>query len=111
MITGKPLFFGNRTIKDQLESIFKFIKIESKSDFEELSNLPKWDSSLSSLELKENFNFYSQFSKEALDLFQKMFRLNPTTRISSFEALFHHYFNDVKLPSFLNKISKTELKF
>lgn len=110
MITGKPLFPG-RTIKDQLSSIFKFNEIESQKEYEELINLPSWDPSFLPQEFKVNEGFYSQFTKESKDLFEKMFKLNPSQRISSFEALIHPYFENVKLPSFLEKIEKSNLDF
>lgn len=85
------IFLPGRSEIDQLGKIFHMFGTPKEEDWPEMTSLPSFlqFNDVEPTSLKDTF---PSASKETLDLFQKMFYLNPNKRLTAQEALNHDYF-------------------
>lgn len=98
MMMLSPLFCGDSEI-DQLYKIFRIFGTPDNTTWPGITQLPDFKSSFPRWEKQtispKVLKIYDD--KNAIDLFQKMMRYDPSERISAREAVQHKYFDDVVL--------------
>jgi cyclin-dependent kinase 2 len=100
VITGKPLFQGRSKI-DQLWQIFNVLGTPDEKTWPGVTGIryyrkePKWDPIPLDLALPG-------IDALAIDLIEKMLKINPESRISCLDALNHAYFQDFSMLDSLN---------
>jgi len=95
MILGSKTMFPGRTELEQLELIWKICGTPTMESWAAVSNQPLWKECKPKREskrvLKEKFS-QTLFSKEAIDLLDKLLVLDPEKRLSAEECLQHEWF-------------------
>ncbi len=104
IILKEPLFASDGDI-GILTKIFYLLGIPNESTWPGATEMINYKHFMKGdvLGIKNKFGFES---KEAIDLLEKMFALNPLERISVFDALKHEYFSVEPLPVDNNEISR-----
>jgi cyclin-dependent kinase len=94
MLIGKPIFCGESEI-EQLLAIFKILGTPTEKNWPGVGNFKDWHEfpQWSPKKLKLIFSKNDGDSFEFLQLF---LRINPSKRISIYEAIENPYFNDIK---------------
>ena len=92
MLLGKPMFRGKSTL-DQIEKVFAMTGMPTKSDISAIDSphVTKIISTLPQMEKPDLNQLFPTASKDALDLMQKLMRINPNKRATVQEALEHPY--------------------
>ncbi|XP_072047605.1 cyclin-dependent kinase 14-like isoform X2 [Amphiura filiformis] len=98
MLNGHPAFPGMRDYKDQLERICRVLGTPKENTFPGVSRLPHYKciahKTHKCQRLRETVpNLWGLVGAE--ELAGKMLELNPRKRISSVDAMRHHYFADL----------------
>ena len=103
LIIKEPLFSGDGDIQ-VLTKIFSLLGTPNENNWPGATELVNYKSFMKGdiVGIKNKFSF---MSSEAIDLLEKMLSINPSNRISVFDAISHSYFTTNPLPA-----SKDEIK-
>lgn len=95
MILGTKAVFPGQSELEQLDIIWKTCGTPTMESWPSVSNLPQWQQCKPKQECKrvvrERFS-QTHFSKEAIDLLDKLLLLDPEKRLSAEECLQHEWF-------------------
>ncbi|XP_018914243.2 cyclin-dependent kinase 2 [Bemisia tabaci] len=107
MLTKKPLFPGDSEI-DQLFRIFRTLGTPDEDSWPGVTQLPDYKAVFPYWEQQELKEVVPRLDEEGIDLFSKLVKYDPVSRISARSALKHPFFANVKLvaPNLELKASK-----
>ncbi|XP_033628879.1 cyclin-dependent kinase 14-like isoform X1 [Asterias rubens] len=98
MLRGHPAFPGMKDYKDQLERIFKILGTPTEAKWPGVTRLPNYKTVVTKV-------YPPKFLCEVVpslcvsyggdDLAKRLLQLNPRNRISTTDAMRHHYFSDL----------------
>jgi serine/threonine protein kinase len=112
MLEEKNVFYHQRYYLDQIKWIFKLLGTPLRTNMDWIRNFEakKWVSNLGKIDSKLASSYIGRkdFSKEALDLLDKILTVNPNERLSALEILKHPFFKEIYDTSDIN-FSKIDL--
>lgn len=96
MVTGKTLFNGIND-KDHTKRIFKILGTPNYETYPNINKLPEYKHNMFDDYPRQNLKtFVPGLEEKGIDLLERMLRIDPEKRITSYEALEHPYFDEIK---------------